>query len=308
MAIPVLATVGSVQAVGGTGSFLDAFDAFFTLASAATNVRVISSVGGAGAREAIVLAPPAGSPVENMRVLVCGKSAGSPLMQTPDTFLANAFHVGLAKGLSDTPVYTNAWDTAANPFDTAQYMQLSRCSAAATDFAEVILLEDEETITVLFRTVAGSFYGFVIGPRFAPGSANACETNERLYGLLTSGSNTIATTLLSSTSAAGPFTQHSTSSGDAHAYIFEPATATVTSVQRTTFHRSDMLPTDSMGNEEYEPLFYRRVTAKTRVGRLREVFVTKGQWQTKVQSGGIDVGYVFGPSTTTDVEALLFKA
>src|SRR3990167_4101645 len=115
MSVPNLVTVGSAQAVGGTGTFLDAFDALFTLVSAATHVRVVSSVGGAGAREAVVLGPPAGSPVENMRGLVCGKSAGPPTMRAPDTFLPNAFHVGLAKGLVDTPVYTNPWDSGGTP-------------------------------------------------------------------------------------------------------------------------------------------------------------------------------------------------
>lgn len=305
MTLAVLSATATAQAVGGAGSFLDAFDALYALVnSGATNVTLGTVVGGVGAREFMEIIVPN---LANMRIVVAGKAAGNPQMQAPDTFLANAFHVGLAKGLSDIPAYTNPWDVGAlNPYGAAQYIPLSRCSAAAGNFSEVICIETDDTCSIWFRTATNAFYGFHAGRIFEPRFVNAAESDGGLYGYITGGAAAMATDFASN--SGGVLTKHTATNNNPHVYMFEPGLATVAAVDRDQNQwNANWNPEDSEGNESYPALTYHRFVAPYTGGiRLREIYVAKGQWREAKQVGGINTHYIMAGSATTDVDALAF--
>ena len=299
-----MAFTGQYLSVGGTGSFYDLTDSAYTLFSTMTTKWTLSdSTGSSGARTCLEISgPPLVAGMGDTRILLAGTPAGaSPVMESPDTFLTGGLHCLLSpEGGKEV---LGAWDSGSNPYGTLRKIGFTRCSAAATDFNEILVCESDYSLFLGIRTAANSYYGCYAGAIFKSPATNDNETTAgRNFGIITSSSTAISTTFGANS---GAFTDHVASIGTSHAYMLAPDVATVWAIIRRSLMRVEASTDNTQhNNRQYEPLtFQRSASPYWPVGELENVKLGKMQWRTEAK----DQWLAFGASVTTNVDALMFK-
>lgn len=185
--------------------------------------------------ESIVLTDP--SSAIDSKVLIAGKSAATPKMLSPDTWLANALHVG--HGPDGGTVTT--WDgTGTNdPLGAGKrfsgYTRFSAACTGGTGF--VVVIESAEGLAIVVK-IGASWYGVLINALIDPQSTAAarCEADGRVYALFTT-SSTALSSAFDSTNV-GFLVGHSGTAGSNHCYYLVPRTSTWRAVQRIAYRIS----------------------------------------------------------------------
>lgn len=294
-----------VGIVGGAGTFLDFMDALHTACGSLTKWTIESTVGGAGAREVIELSADGGS-LPDQRIAFAGKAAGAPLMQAPDTFLANAIHVGWTPVPGSTFVGAT-WATATPALWGASFtIPFSRFSAAVT-FVEFVLTESDDDIWLVIKgSVPGWYGGRAGGWLRTPILSEGEGATYVLGGYQTSGSTAISSTW---STASNSWMNHGTTSGLPHSYVLQPGTATVWPVTRSVIvpaaGAGKIYDTTAGGNRLYRPIFYQHSTTFAPIGEARETVEVSGQYRTYAGTIATPQKYiVMAPSTVANVDGV----
>jgi len=253
----------------------------------------------------------------NQRVILAGSSRVSltPQLASPDTvYAANTLYTSVAKNAGSFV----GWDGGA-PFGVgvgSSFFGYWKTWATSTGTAQTIrCLESEEAIAVFVQnTVANRVYGSIAGAILDPESTDVAidsETDNRLYGVVTTGINaTMAISHIDASSTSFMFS-HGGGAGDNHMGIFTPATSSIKTVTKNT----------SLGTIAIEELTSRSgrlikmpITAKYVVaplnftGRLREIWMFRDAIIGNTVTNGATVnGYIIGNNTATTADCVLFS-
>lgn len=197
-----------------------------------------------GVTEFVYATPPSGTLLA-LHPALCwaGAAAGSPTMLGPDTFTAG--HVlmcivtdmpgGAARGAFGT------W-TAANPFTTGRASGFWKMGGTTWNSTGAIVrcFVSAESIFIQLTNSTGSnqswsqmgailepFTSYALG-----GGAFACESDDRLYGMMSGGSMVVLNTGWQTVNGdANPWT-HSSDANEAHMMVWQPGTSSVITVGR----------------------------------------------------------------------------
>jgi len=258
-----------------------------------------------GVTEAVYGTPPTGSLAQ--RVLFVGSVANPTPSQTMliDTWSNSRLHIGLVKNAGAF----NAWN-ASSPFTTGQFTGYTMIGTTLTTPITITIFESEETVQIgVGVATAGALHGAGAGAIIDPdtGDAADAETDGRVYGLWTSGSNILSNMLTNA--ATNTFMNHGTSSGGSHFVTFAPGTGTIVPSVRENFYFSITAAqrTTRAGKFPGTPLY---VTSTSNwVGRVREIRVIRPAifGQRLDTTPGTIKGYVYAQSTSTNGDAVLLE-
>lgn len=179
--------------------------------------------------EALLLAPPTGSPASGKVLLAGYNGVKTPTMCTlnADAWVANCLLVGV----SSNGGALSGWD-GATPLGAVRYSGFWRSSMALGGaVGNVYVFESQEAVEVYYVN-GTNVCGFRAGAIIDPLSTHAldAEADGRRYGMQVSGpAVTISTILNSLTSAYG---SHYGSSNQLHSGVFEPGSATFVAASR----------------------------------------------------------------------------
>ena len=264
----------------------------------------------AGTTEALYATPPGGTLAQ--RVIVAGRSANptpSPMMIGPDSFLPSGLHIShqLSAGAFTT------WNLSTPPpFTNSRFMGYTRLGGAVTGYTTigVCVYETQETILVELLINGANVLFAMAGAIYDPentAAANA-ETDGRRYGVVTGGSGTLVTNFLG-TAINGTLWTHNTTAGNAHAYIWRPASTTVDNIARFWSSLGTQTVanfTDLAGQFPGQPMY---MTASNGwAGRVREVTWSRPMlYHSRVESSpGVISAYGLGWSLSSATGDALF--
>jgi hypothetical protein len=175
----------------------DLIDSINTLITTYTNWRV-QAIDGASPKKYINLAPPLGSPMEKMRVLIAGDVTTPPngaQVNSPHTAVAtNQCYVGV--GVAATAGATapdNAWDSASAQF-TAFWSKYVR-GPTTTHWDRVWLVVSDDILELwTYKTSDDTVRGFRVGAiGIAPTTGTGHQgTTRRILGVMTTGTYSIS--------------------------------------------------------------------------------------------------------------------
>lgn len=307
-------------------------DAIYTALSSTTDYRGTSLASThlwtvarqtSGSTVAVYATPPSGTPMVKSPGIIWGGSSGAPTptMASPDTFTAS----NLLMGIAHTRGAWNAWDAAA-PFTSGTFSGYLRAAGTTWNATTAVVrcFVSQETIFVqlIGTTVtqqAWMMAGALVEPHadYTSSAGNDCESDDRLYGMMASGStSTVNTSWLSSLGTAHPF-NHGTSAGNAHMYVFQPGTSSLyacgrkvmfanagTSTEATTtsgVYVGDLMPICRSSGPS--------TNAGLRLGTVRSAYPI-GQVQSGrvLRNGSTDLYHVVGTDTTAVADAMFLKA
>lgn len=258
-----------------------------------------------GVTEALYGTPP--TDTLSHRVIIAGTTAtpgGSFTLLSPDTTpVGNQLHVGIAKNAGAF----SAWNSSA-PFTTGQFSNYWRIWPTSAGTGTVYIFEGKEGVIVLIGS-GSSFYGFIAGAILDPEGGDTStdsESDGKLYGMITSGTNAAISSTFWST-ASGVWLFHSTNNNSAHAGVFTPGSATmltaVSGMGMGAAGTTTVMRTRS-GRYARAPIFMRGSVAApndTFLGRLRNLTMFTRAMTPQSITG---VGYVVGASNSTPADCL----
>lgn len=309
-----------VQTLGAT-TLPTILDAIYTALTSATYYDASARTAGAGSAwtfsryqnagttEAVYGTPPTDA-IAHRAIFAGVNAARTPLMASPDTWLANCLMVSVAKNAGAFA----SWDHASAPFTSGQFFGYWRVYAGTTA-AKVHVYESQECLAVFVEETGGSVYGALAGALWDPESSdttNDSESDGRLYGVVTSGSGSAVSATFNTTASA--FLGHSVTIGNAHAGIFQPGSSSILSALRWC------LPDVSTTTSSYSragrfyrvPWLYRLNQSAPNdrmIGRLREACLFRDGKLGNVHSeSGADKAYLVGGSTTADQDCVALVA
>jgi hypothetical protein len=162
-------------------------------------------------------------------IIFAGDSAGSAVtMASPDTTGANALLVGLNK---QGGAYSG-WKTA-TPFGSGSFFGYWRCgrptALAAGTVIRAFISQETILVQIVEPTVTNQTWVYV-GATVEPhtnDTTNAAESDNRLYGQITTGTNVVSATWISLASTPGGIFSSSTTNGHVHNGVFVPNTGAI---------------------------------------------------------------------------------
>ena len=182
----------------------------------------------AGTTEAVYLTPPSGTAMtRGMKILLAGAAAAGSAAFETDTFLASALMAGVAVN----PGAYNAWNAAA-PFTSGGWAGFNRAAATAINSTGTTIRPyvGKEIVVFDIWSSATAHYPIILGALLNGYSSSQVETDSRQYGCITQGSAASMATDFSS----GAVLDHSTTIAGAHAWVYQPGTASVYRCGRAT--------------------------------------------------------------------------
>ena len=258
--------------------------------------------------------PPTGS--LNQRVILAGSSIAGlvPQLAAPDiTYAANTLYTSVAKNAGSFV----GWDGGA-PFGVgvgSSFFGYWKTWATSTGTPQIIrCLESQEAIAVFIQnTTANAVYGSIAGAILDPESTDVAidsETDNRLYGIVTTGTSIMAITNVDASTTTNMFA-HGGASGNNHMGIFTPATGSIKTVAKNT----------ALGTISIEELTSRSgrlikmpITVKFTAspfnfaGRLREIWMFRDSIIGNTVTNGSTVnGYIIGNNTISNADCVLFS-
>ena len=223
--------------VSPTATTIQAFlDAIYTALTAANDYRgtakpathawTFTQQQVTGVTNAVTCEPPAALGLITPVVIFAGRTLpGTPTTLTPDITTASMFLVGVNK---NGGVY-NSWD-AALPMTSGQFSGYYRGGSTAAQALATIIRCFVSPETILIQVIQSAtvqswvYIGALLQP-YTNDTSLACETDGRLYGMVTNGNlNAVSSTWLNSSSV---MFSHTTTSGGPHCAVFQPNTSTM---------------------------------------------------------------------------------
>lgn len=227
---------------------------------------------------------------------------------TSDARTANIIYVGQCK---NPGVYAN-WNSA-TPFTTGQFTGFATAAPlpSAAVWGQMQMYESQEAVVVQFWRAAANVQtsSSIAGAFLDPNSASSLvsETDGRLYGLASSGSNNYnSATFLSATSEA-LFYEANVSTNSRFGF-FSPGTATTNGIRRFGSFTPGTT-TVSLNNDIPLMPCYAASISTFVVPRLREIFIVRDLLSAqRIQVSSVDYAYVLGANwQTTAADALALK-
>ena len=224
---------------------------------------------------------------------------------TTDARTANMIYVGQCK---NPGAYSN-W-TSATPFTTGEFTGFATAAVlpASAVWGQMQMYESQEAVVVQFWRAAANVQASsaIAGAFLDPGSASALvsETDGRLYGLSSSGSNNYNSSTFLTTVTDTLFYETQTANNSRFGF-FGPGTATIAGVRRFgTF--APGTGTVSLNSDIPLLPLYAASTSTFVIPRLREIFIVRDLLSAqRIQVGGVDAAYVLGANwQTTAADAL----
>ena len=248
----------------------------------------------------------------NQRVILAGSSRTvTPQLAAPDTVYAPAtLYTSVAKNAS---TFTT-WNGAA-PFSSGSFFGYWKTWVTSSGTPQIVrCLESQEAIAVFIQnTTANSVYGSIAGAILDPESTDVAidsETDNRLYGVVTTGINTVMNIGHTTTSTTVMFS-HGTSTGQNHIGVFTPATGSIKTITKnTTLGTIDVEElTSRSGRLIKMPITAKYVVAPLNfTGRLREIWMFRDAIIGNTVTNGATVnGYIIGGNTSTIADCVLFS-
>ena len=250
-------------------------------------------------------------------VIFAGRTLpGTPTTLTPDTTAASVPLVGVNK---NGGAY-NSWD-AALPMTSGQFSGYWRAGSTGSNAVATILrcFVSQETIFVQViqtATIQSWVYAGALLQPYTNDTSLACETDGRLYGMVTPGSaGAVSLSWLTTNSA---YFSHSTTANATHAGVFQPNSATMYACGTRTAYTSGggavAELTDLSGAYIGDIMDFGRNTASgqnagTRLGTLRGVYragsVQSGRY---LRSGSTDLYHYVSTDTANPSNGLMLPA
>ena len=250
-------------------------------------------------------------------VIFAGRTLpGTPTMLTPDTTAASVPLVGVNK---NGGAY-NSWD-AALPMTSGQFSGYWRAGSTGSNAVATILrcFVSQETIFVQViqtATIQSWVYAGGILQPYTNDTSLACETDGRLYGMVTPGSaGAVSTSWLTTNST---YFSHATTGNATHAGVFQPNSATMYACGTRTVYTGGGGATaelqDGSGAYIGDIMDFGRNTASgqnagTRLGTLRGVYragsVQSGRY---LRSGSTDLYHYVSTDTANPSNGLMLPA
>lgn len=263
-------------------------------------------------------AVPSGSPMTlNPAILLAGSSAApTPTMLSPDTFTASNLLIGIVKN----PGSFNAWDNA-NPMTSGTfsgYMRAAGTTWNSTGATVRVFISQECILIQLFLTATGQSHAWIYcGAILEPHSINvgAAESDERLYGMLSSGAGTTISTAWMNTIAT--VFSNSVSNGQHHMGVFQPGAAPWFACGRRSIWSSqaaDAEVSDSAGVYVGDLARVNRSTAAdthngARLGLLRGIYMLGAlQGGRVLRDGSTDLYHIVSVNNSATDDAFMLKA
>ena len=250
----------------------------------------------------------------NQRVILAGSSRLSltPQLASPDSTYAPAtLYTSVAKNAS---TFTT-WNGAA-PFSSGSFFGYWKTWVTSSGTPQIVrCLESQEAIAVFIQnTVANRVYGSVAGAILDPESTDVAidsETDNRLYGIVTTGINTTMTITHIDASSTTYMFAHGSSTGDNHMGIFTPATGSIKTVTKNTSLGTIATEelTSRSGRLIKMPITAKYFAAPTNfAGRLREIWMFRDAIIGNTVTNGATVnGYIIGNNTASTADCVLFS-
>jgi hypothetical protein len=259
-----------------------------------------------GITQAVYASPPNGTLAQ--RIIIAGATttpSPSPTMII-DTYLANRLHIGINKNSGSFA----SWN-AALPFTSGQwsgYVQLGTNSPTAP--VSFIIFETEETIQIGMTTGStGQMYGAGAGALIDPDTGDAVdgESDGRIYGMWTGGSSVLSQTMLTNT-VVNTFMWHGGSATNAHFLTFTPNTGTMVATLREIVIASQTAANRTTRAGRFPASVMYATCVANWCGRIREFrLIRPATFGQRVDSVGVNKGYVFASSTTTPGDSVLME-
>jgi len=249
----------------------------------------------------------------NQRVILAGSSRLSltPQLASPDTVYAPAtLYTSVAKNAS---TFTT-WNGFA-PFSSGSFFGYWKTWVTSSGTPQIVrCLESQEAIAVFIQnTTANNVYGSIAGAILDPESTDTSidsETDNRLYGIVCTGTSIMSIANIDATATSNMFT-HGGSAGNNHMGVFTPNTGSIKTVAKNI----------SLGTITIEELTSRSgrliklpITTKFTVapvnfaGRLREIWMFRDAIIGNTVTNGATVnGYIIGNNTSTAADCVLFS-
>lgn len=167
--------------------------------------------------------PPSAS-VSDLGAIIAGLSgAATPVMRSPDTYLADQVLVGIFRDVPGSPTF-NGWDNA-TPITSANFSGYIRSgNAASTPYSNVIVFEFDECLFIVLEGAAANWF-IQLGAAIEPGQADEGDVNGRIYGMMAGGSLQIGTAFNNlAPGASQGFWSHNAVNNFCHAFVFDPFT------------------------------------------------------------------------------------
>jgi len=250
-------------------------------------------------------------------VIFAGRTLpGTPTMLTPDTTAASVPLVGVNK---NGGAY-NSWD-AALPMTSGQFSGYWRAGSTGSNAVATVVrcFVSQETIFVQViqtTTIQSWVYAGGILQPYTNDTSLACETDGRLYGMVTPGSaGSVSASWLTTNSA---FFSHATTGNATHAGVFQPNSSTMYACGTRTVYTSGggavAETQDGSGAYIGDIMDFGRNTASgqnagTRLGTLRGVYragsVQSGRY---LRSGATDLYHYVSTDTANPSNGLMLPA
>ena len=249
----------------------------------------------------------------NQRVILAGSSRASltPQLASPDTVYAPAtLYTSVAKNASTFTTWNGA-----EPFSSGSFFGYWKTWVTSSGTPQIVrCLESQEAIAVFIQnTTANTVYGSIAGAIFDPESTDTAidsETDNRLYGIVTTGVNSVMNIGHATTSTTVLFT-HGILTGQNHMGVFTPATGSIkTLTKNTTLGTIDIEElTSRSGRLIKMPITAKYVVAPLNfTGRLREVWMFRDAIIGNTVTNGATVnGYLIGGNTSVAADCVLFS-
>mgnify|MGYP001616299950 CR=1 FL=1 len=266
--------------------------------------------------EAVDCAPPAGTPMtRSPRILYAGRIVNAGTMASPDTSAASVLQVGINKlggAYSD-------W-SAASPYGTGSWFGYWRAAPVGANAVATVVrcFISTETIFVQIIQAATTQYWIYAGATVEPYDAdttNSGETDNRLYGMHTSGGASAVSASFLSTNAA--MWNHSTSGSSYHSGVFTPGAGTIIAGGRRriqTFATAAAELQTPSGVYVGDIMEFGRSTATdtnagNRMGTIRGIYsaglVQSGRY---LRSGATDLWHFVSVDTTVADDGIMLPA
>jgi hypothetical protein len=270
-----------------------------------------------GVTNAVTCEAPAALGLISPVVIFAGRTLpGTPTTLTPDTTAASVPLVGVNK---NGGAY-NSWD-AALPMTSGQFSGYWRAGSTGSNAVATIVrcFVSQETIFVQViqtATIQSWVYAGGILQPYTNDTSLACETDGRLYGMVTPGSaGGVSAAWLATNSA---YFSHSTTASATHAGVFQPNSATMYACGTRTAYTAGggavAELTDLSGAFIGDIMDFGRNTAigqnaGTRLGTLRGVYragsVQSGRY---LRSGATDLYHYVSVDTANPSNGLMLPA
>lgn len=227
---------------------------------------------------------------------------------TSDARSANIIYVGQCKN----PGAYADWNTA-TPFTTGQFTGFATAAPlpSAAVWGQMQMYESQEAVVVQFWRAAANVQTApsIAGAFIDPGSASSAvsETDGRLYGVSSSGSNNYnSATFLTDTSNA--LFYEANVSTNSRCGFCAPGTATINGLRRFGVFTPTATTLSLNGEIPLLPCYAASISTFT-VSRLREIFIVRDLLASqRIQVGGVDYAYILGANwQTTAADALALK-